>query len=138
LEPSTARRRASMIRDRSIGYTATETRKKESTMRTRLLSICAALALCACGTAAARAESIDDVFKKMRDKFKGYKTIQYKTTMTNDMSMGGMSVKSTTEMTLQAAHADGKPRSRAETKTKMSQKMGDQPEAKTDTDSLMI
>src|SRR5437870_3564910 len=61
-------------------------------MRTRLLSICTALAICTLWSATARAESIDDVFKKMRDKFKGYKTIQFKTTMTNEIAMGGRRV----------------------------------------------
>src|SRR5262245_59681759 len=100
-------------------------------MRTRSLTICTALTACTVASAAARAETVDDVLKKMKDKYAGYKTIQYNSNTNSDMSMSGMTMKSVSDMSFQAARKDGKILSRMESTTKSTTKMGDQPETKT-------
>jgi outer membrane lipoprotein-sorting protein len=84
-----------------------------------------------------RAETIDDVKKKIHAKVSTYKSLEYKANYTMDVNMPQMSMKSTTEQTAQYQNNGDKVLGRLETTTKSEQRMGDQ-SSKTESKSVDI
>lgn len=85
-----------------------------------------ALAVCAVTAVAVRAETIDEVKKKIHEKVSKYKSIQYTLEMKTDMDTPQFKMSSTTRQTAQFVNKGDKILARMESETSSTQKMGEQ------------
>ena len=83
------------------------------------------------------AESIDDVKKKIHDKLSSYKTMQFKTKTTTDMTNEQFSMKSDSTSNIEAAKKGDKVLSRMEMTTKGETKFSGQSQ-KTDSNMVVV
>lgn len=78
------------------------------------------------GAAVVRADTLEDVQKKIHAKVSTMKSLEYTLDLKTEMTMQQVTIKSTTRQTAQFARKDDQVLARIETTSSTSQKMGDQ------------
>jgi outer membrane lipoprotein-sorting protein len=107
------------------------------TMKTAKLCFAMVAGLAFCGTAIA-ADTLEDVEKKILAQAEKNKTFSAKTATSTDITAPGMSMKSKAEGTYEVARRGDKTLLRMDSKSSGTTKIGDQPETKSESKSLVI